>query len=225
VYRDEHEDEVTMPASSPPDAEVDHGIHRQPDADGTREDAADDKDRSRLRGAIEWLVVIAGAVAVALLVKTFLLQAFYIPSGSMLPTLEVGDRVLVNKLSYQWSDVGRGDLIVFERPDSEHADDIKDLIKRVIALPGEELVIKDGRVYIDGQALSEPYLPAGTTTSPQTLRCSETDPCVIPQSSVWVMGDNRNGSRDSRSFGAIPDDDIVGKAFIRVWPLNRFGLL
>jgi signal peptidase I len=180
---------------------------------------------SRLRGAIEWIVVIGGAVLVALLIKTFLLQAFFIPSGSMIPTLGIGDRVLVNKLSYTMGDVDRGDIIVFERPDSEHTDDIKDLIKRVVGLPGEQIVIKQGRVHVNGEALPETYLPAGMTTSPGPLGCSETDPCVIPQNAVWVMGDNRNESKDSRFFGAIGEGQIIGKAFLRVWPLNRLGFL
>jgi signal peptidase I len=214
VYRDEREDDMTVPA----------GPAASPGYEGAQHEVADTHN-SRFRGAVEWLIVIVGAVVVALLIKTFLLQAFFIPSGSMLPTLEVGDRVLVNKLSYRFGDVGRGDLIVFERPDSAVSDDIKDLIKRVVALPGESLVIRDGRVFIDGALLNEPYLPDGTTTSPGTMGCSETDPCVIPENSVWVMGDNRGGSKDSRYFGAVPDDEIVGRAFVRVWPLNRIGLL
>lgn len=180
---------------------------------------------SRLRGAVEWVLVIAGAVIVALLIKTFLLQAFFIPSGSMEPTLHIDDRVLVNKLSYKLHDVNRGDIIVFERPEHEHADDINDLIKRVVGLPGEQVVIKEGRVWINGAPLNEPYLPEGTVTVEGPLGCTERAPCLVPEGSVWVMGDNRGASRDSRWFGPIPEDDIVGRAFFRVWPIDRIGFL
>ena len=179
---------------------------------------------SRTRGAIEWVVVIVGAVLLALVIKTFVMQAFFIPSPSMAPTLEVHDRVLVNKLSYRLGDVNRGDIVVFERPASE-GDGIKDLIKRVIALPGESLVIDNGKVFIDGRELSEPYLAPDVVTRnrPEPTRCAPANPCVVPEGQVWVMGDNRDNSRDSRFFGAIPEDTIVGRAFVRVWPFGRLG--
>jgi signal peptidase I len=179
---------------------------------------------SRTRGIVEWVVVIVGAVIVALVIKTFLIQAFYIPSRSMEPALEIDDRVLVNKLSYQLHDVNRGDIVVFERPESEQGSDIKDLIKRVIALPGEQVVIKDDAVFVDGQRLVEPYLVPGTTIAngpTEPWRCTDEQPCVVPDDSVWVMGDNRTDSRDSRYFGPIPEDTIVGRAFVRIWPLDR----
>ncbi len=179
---------------------------------------------SRTRSIVEWIVVIAGAVIVALIIKAFLIQAFYIPSRSMEPTLEINDRVLVNKLSYKLHDVNRGDIVVFERPASERESEIKDLIKRVIALPGEQVVIKDNAVYIDGQRLVEPYLQPGipiTNGPSEPWRCTEEQPCTVPEDSVWVMGDNRTDSRDSRYFGPIPEDTVVGRAFVRIWPLDR----
>lgn len=176
---------------------------------------------------VEWVAVIVGAVLLALVVKTFLLQAFYIPSLSMAPTLEKGDRVLVNKLSYKVHDVNRGDVVVFTRPPGESETDIQDLIKRVVGLPGDKLVIKDGGVYVDGQRLKESYLPPGTVTSTETtpIKCTDADPCVIPQGKVWVMGDNRGDSRDSRFFGPIAESSIVGRAFVIVWPFGHMGLL
>lgn len=183
---------------------------------------------STLRKTVEWVLVVAGAIAVALVIKTFVLQAFFIPSESMEPTLLVGDRVLVNKLSYHLHDVNRGDVVVFERPDGE-TEAIKDLIKRVIGLPGDTVVFKDGQVYVNGQQLSEPYLPTGTITIPgpgsatYPHKCTVDDPCKIPDGSVWVMGDNRANSKDSRYFGPIPEDRIVGRAFVIVWPFSRFG--
>ncbi|MFP5317549.1 MAG: signal peptidase I [Acidimicrobiia bacterium] len=169
---------------------------------------------SGLRNAVEWVVIIAGALLVAFVVKTFLVQAFYIPSGSMMPTLEEQDRVLVNKLSYDLHDVERGDLIVFEGPDQAPGQ-VKDLIKRVIALPGETVEAREGFIYIDGKLLEEPYLGAGITTGPL-------EPHTIPAGHYWVMGDNRGNSRDSRFFGPIEEGSIIGKAFVRVWPINHF---
>jgi signal peptidase I len=185
----------------------------------------DDKRSSRTRSIIEWVVVIAGALVVALLIKAFLIQAFYIPSESMVPTLEVGDRVLVNKLSYKLHDVNRGDLVVFERPEGETNQDVKDLIKRVVGLPGEEIVIEDNVVFVDGEELPEDYLPVGTVTEQGSRTCERASPCVVPDDSVWVMGDNRQHSFDSRYFGPIKENTIVGRAFLRIWPLSSFGFM
>jgi signal peptidase I len=175
------------------------------------------KRRSGTKQAIEWVLLIGAALAIALLIKTFLFQAFYIPSESMYPTLKTDDRVLVNKLSYKLHDIHRGDIVVFEKPKSE-ASDIKDLVKRVIALPGETVEGRDGKIYIDGRELREPYLPEGTVTT-------QFEQQVIPPNAVWVMGDNRSHSRDSRYFGAIPESTVIGRVFVRIWPLNRLGFL
>lgn len=178
-------------------------------------------------GIAEWVLVIVGAIALALIVKFFLLQAFYIPSLSMYPTLHEGDRVLVNKLSYRLHDVNRGDVIVFERPASETSSNIPDLIKRVVGLPGESVTIDGGSVFIDGEKLDESYLPDGTVTSSANApnKCTPQAPCVVPAGQVWVMGDNRGDSKDSRYFGPIDESTIVGRAFVTVWPLGRFQLL
>jgi len=205
--------------------------------------------RSRARDLIEWIIVVAGAIAVALLVKTFVLQAFYIPTASMEPTLVgeqrsdgtqgTGDRILVDKVSYRFRDVSRGDVVVFENPDAAQFDTLgaapvsasppQDLVKRVIGLPGDVIVFVDGQVTVDGQPLDEPYLPAGSQTTPAgggadwPHQCIAEDPCTIPADSVWVMGDNRNNSRDSRYMGPIAEDTIVGRAFVTVWPFDRIG--
>jgi signal peptidase I len=191
--------------------------------------SSEKKAPSSTRSIIEWLVVIAGAIAVALVIKTFVMQAFFIPSESMKPTLEINDRVLVNKLSYHLHDIARGDVVVFEKPDGDTNDQIKDLIKRVVALPGETVVFDQNKVYINGKLLNEPYLPAGTITQPgpglstYPYKCTVDDPCKIPPGTVWVMGDNRTNSKDSRYLGPIPQDKIVGRAFVTVWPFSRFG--
>ena len=190
-----------------------------PTAEGPEPADAPGRQMSRsTRSAIEWVAVIVGALVVALVVKTFLIQAFYIPSESMVPTLKIGDRVLVNKLSYEFGDVERGDVIVFDRPGGAGPDGISELIKRVVALPGETVEARDNQVYIDGDPIEEGYLPQGTVTA-------SFGPELVPEDSVWVMGDNRSASDDSRRFKSIPEDDIVGRAFVIIWPLSEIGTL
>ena len=177
--------------------------------------------RSSLRNTVEWVAVIVVAVLVALLIKTFVVQAFRIPSASMVPTLEQGDRVLVNKISYDAHGLNRGDVVVFTRPESLAAgpDDPKDLIKRVIGLPGEEISTRDGRVYVDGRLLDEPYLAEGTMTY------GIEEPLEVPEDKILVLGDNRGDSTDGRVFGPIDPETIVGRAFMIMWPLGRVGPL
>lgn len=169
-----------------------------------------------LRSSLEWGAVIVGALAIALLIQAFLFQAFLIPSGSMQPTLDIGDRVLVNKLSYRTSDPNRGDVVVFKRPPNQPDSDIKDLIKRVVGLPGDRLEAIDGIVNVNGVPLDESYLPAGTETTNLPLT-------TVPAGHVFMMGDNRAESFDSRFFGAIDIDLVEGRAVLRIWPLGDFG--
>lgn len=196
-----------------------------PETDPERDDDAEQHDR--VRSAVEWVAVIVGALVVALVVKTFLFQAFYIPSASMEPTLEKGDRVLVNKLSYDLHDVNRGDVVVFELPPDQVGEDgIKDLIKRVIGLPGDVIESREGVVYVNDRRLEEPYLAEGTLTGDAT---QGNNPPIqrqtVPEGTVFVMGDNRSNSHDSRfaDRGPIPIDTIVGRAFVLVWPIQEFG--
>jgi signal peptidase I len=176
--------------------------------------------RSVARVVVEWVVILAAALVLAFLVKAFVVQAFKIPSGSMEPTLLPHDRVLVNKLSYDLHGVHRGDIVVFKAPPSEVASDpsVKDLIKRVIGLPGDRIQAIDGHVYINGKLLKESYLPLGTVTNGLPLT-------VVPKGEYYMLGDNRTDSRDSRFIGPIPGHLIVGRAFVRVWPLSRIGLI
>lgn len=177
------------------------------------------KKPSGLRRTVEWGVLIAAALLVALGVRATLVQTFYIPSESMEPTLEVGDRILVNKLSYRLHDVHRGDVVVFERPPSAPQTDesIHDLIKRVIAVSGDTIEARDdGRVYLNGKALDEPYLPEGTRTDDLRLQ-------TVPDGHLFVMGDNRDRSFDSRKFAAIDEDLVVGRAFVIIFPPGDAG--
>ncbi len=176
----------------------------------------------------ETLIVVVVALAAALLLRTFVVQTFYIPSGSMEPTLQIGDRILVNKLSYHLHGVDRGNIVVFRRPADENCGGppVADLVKRVIGLPGETISLSGGRVLIDGKPLAETWLPTsvqGTTfPGPAGTAYSLTKPYVIPSNHYFVMGDNRADSCDSRYWGPIAKSLIVGKVDVRVWPITGF---
>lgn len=172
--------------------------------------------RRSTRRTVEWVLLVVLALTAALLLRTFVVQSFYIPSTSMTPTLQVGDRVLVNKLAYRFGDPARGDIIVFKAPPGEGTVEIKDLIKRVIGLPGETIEGKGGQISINDRVLREPWLPPGVEARAFARE-------VIPHDQYWVMGDNRFDSRDSTFFKSIPRSSIIGKAFIRIWPLGEFG--
>lgn len=181
-------------------------------------------------------ILVVVALTVAVIIKTFLVQAFYIPSASMRDTLMEGDRVMVNKLAYRFGDLSPGDVVVFDSPLAPHDDgetffgavlrnvgealglSTPDtaLIKRVIAIGGQTIEIRDSRVIVDGIAIDEPYLREGITMA-------DFGPVVVPEGQIFVMGDNRNQSEDSRRFGTVPEDDVVGRAFVKVWPPSRWG--
>jgi signal peptidase I len=186
-------------------------------------------------------ILAAVAVVVAVIIKTFIAQAFYIPSRSMVPQLQVNDRVIVSKLAYRLHPPRRGDVVVFEAPASEQVPQqgsrnpvvravrtvgeaigilqVKtEFIKRVIALPGETVEGRDGHVYVNGQYLYEPYLPPGVTTS-------TFGPVQVPSGQLWVMGDNRGDSRDSRFIGPIKTSKVVGRTIWRVWPPGHLSFL
>jgi len=209
------------------------------DLDPTEEEIAAARDarrrrrrppKSPTRNLVEWVAVVGGALVLALLIRTFVFQTFWIPSGSMSPTLVENDRVLVNKLSYRWGDPSRGDVIVFERPPGESGE-IKDLIKRVIGLPGEHVSIHDDAVWIDGRRLNEPYTHDQPTLA--NVECSggrtagiDTEAGFqVPNGHVFVLGDNRTGSHDGRCFGPIDEDLIVGRAIAIIWPPSKMGRL
>ena len=170
------------------------------------------------RAAAEWGILIVAALVIAVVIRAFVFQAFYIPSESMVPTLKVGDRVLVNKLSYKLHDPRRGDIVVFKAPQAAATAEIKDLVKRLVGLPGETIEGRDGRIFINGRPLSEPYLPDGTKS--RTF-----GPEKVPPNSYFMLGDNRQFSKDSTFFGPIERDDLIGRVFMRIWPLNHLGFL
>jgi signal peptidase I len=204
--------EVATPPVEPP-VEV-----PPPGEDGAAGPTRKKAKSSRRKQGYEWLILVAASLAVALVVRGFLIQAFYIPSESMVPTLIKNDRVLVNKLSYKLHDVHRGDIVVFKAPPGAATAQVKDLIKRVVGLPGETIEGRNGSIFINNKPLDEPYL------SPD-VRSRDFPPEKIPPDKIYVLGDNRQDSRDSTFFHAIDESAIVGRAFVKIWPLNDLGLL
>jgi len=172
------------------------------------------------RTIVEWGAVLLVAVLAAFLLRTFVIQPYFIPSGSMEPTLKIKDKVLVDKLSYHLHNVHRGDVIVFKKPPNYDDPGVKDLIKRVIGLPGESISARGGQVYINGRLLAQPWLPK------QNAFTANFGPVVIPHGDYFVMGDNRGDSDDSRfGLGPISGNLIVGRAFLIVWPIGHIGTL
>jgi len=201
----------------------------------------DERQPGLLAVVRETVVLVALAVLLAVVFKTFLVAAFYIPSGSMESTLNISDRVLVEKVSYRFGDIQHGDVIVFvhDEPGAQPAGPSnpvtgffsslgqavgvvppsdRDFIKRVIGLPGDTITCKGGDVYRNDQKVTESYLDTGITTE----GCQRTK---VGPGELYVMGDNRTNSQDSRAFGVIQRSDVVGRAFVRIWPLNHTGWL
>jgi signal peptidase I len=193
-------------------------------------------------GAIFELVVIVGfAIGLALVIQAFVVKPYQIPTGSMIPTLEVGQRVLVQRVSYHFTDPQIGDIVVFHPPKGaetetcgldplpsgepcpEPVDQPSDtnFIKRVVATPGDTLSIKDGHAIVNGEPIPDDFIkPCGTGAD-----CTLPKQITIPPDHYFMMGDNRGASDDSRFWGPIPKDWIIGKAFATYWPLDRIGLL
>jgi signal peptidase I len=200
----------------------------------------------RSRGAAKELAVLtATALVIAILLKTFVVQAFYIPSVSMEPTLRPGDRILINRVAYRFGDIERGDIVVFSQPHPVSGEgrgivggflhwlwqgigvvrpDDDDFIKRVIGLPGDVVEMHGGIVSVNGRPLDEPYV------NQEDPSVAEFPPTAVPDGMLFVMGDNRNHSGDSRfpppaGLGFVPIDKVIGQAFVVIWPPSRVGWL
>jgi signal peptidase I len=170
------------------------------------------------------LQVVAIALVLAFLLRTFIIEPRFIPSGSMEPTLQVGDRIVVEKISYRWNPPQRGQIIVFYPPFGDPDGEPKAYIKRIIGLPGDRLNIHDGKLFLNGKVRTEPYIAeamAYVLPNP-TLGIQE---LTVPPNQLWVMGDNRNNSNDSHVWGFLPQSNIVGRAIFRFFPFNQFGFL
>ncbi len=184
----------------------------------------DEAKGSTAKNLLEWALVIACAVGVALLVRAFVVEPFTIPSESMLETIQVGDRVLGEKLSYLTRDPERGDIVTFVDPEDPQTT----LIKRVIATPGQTVDLQNGLVVVDGEALEEPYtvgqsMPLSSNSA--TLDEPITYPYTLGEDEYWVMGDNRENSLDSRYFGPIAREDVSSRAWLKFWPFDEIGVL
>jgi len=176
--------------------------------------------RPRRKVVIEWGVIVVVAVVASFLVRSYAVQTFFIPSGSMEPTLHVGDRILVDKLSVRFGTINVGDVIVFRAPPSEHCHDgnFPDLVKRVIGLPGDVMTSNGNIVYLNGRKLKEPWTYFHFLNPPIKR-------FTVPANNYYVMGDNRANSCDSRYWGTVPRSDIIGKTFFRIWPFSRIGFI
>jgi len=174
--------------------------------------------KSSTRAFIEWAVVIVVAVLASLLLRTFVFQTFYIPSASMNPTLWDGNRIVVDKLSVTFGTINRGDIVVFKAPPTvltQCGDPVVDVVKRVIGLPGDHLTSKGNTIYVNGKVLHQNwshYTPIGSTPIGNV---------TVPVGQYFMMGDNHAGSCDSRSWGTVPRSNIIGKVFMKIWPLSE----
>jgi signal peptidase I len=261
----EPEQETTPTEATPPSQEED--VPAAKEHAEKRNAAAEEEEKARgeaksgrgwLHRATEVPILVLLAFGIAVVIKTFLVQAFYIPSGSMVPTLQVGDRVLVEKVSELWNSPGRGDVVVFERDvfgaprdDGSLLQDARrffrellglptgrteDFIKRIVAVGGDKVRYAGSprRLHVNGGRVDEPYINGGRDPGSPTLTgrdCKRLEMqaagngCRVPAGSVFVMGDNRGNSEDSRIIGPIEEDKIVGHAFLIIWPPGDFGTI
>ncbi len=164
--------------------------------------------------------VLVAVLLVFLILRPFVVQAFYIPSGSMMPTLQINDRILVNKFIYFFREPQRGDIVVFVSPPNADSQQ-KDFIKRVVGLPGDRLAVHDGKLWLNGVPQDEPYI-----ADPMLYRFPEhNEEFVVPKGQLFVIGDNRNLSNDSHKWGTLPRHNVLGKAFCIFYPPSRVRLL
>jgi len=181
-------------------------------------DLDDDQDEERPMSFVRWLAELVVMVGLAFLLATgiraFVVQPYVVPSGSMIPTIEIQDRVIANKFIYRFTEPEAGDIVVLDDPTGT----VPTLIKRVVATGGQTVDLQDGVVLVNGVALDEPYTH-GLPSDPMVQEM----PYAVPEGSVWLMGDNRTNSADSRVFGAVPLSEVKGKAIFRFWPLDRLG--
>ncbi|TDA65638.1 MAG: signal peptidase I [Clostridia bacterium] len=178
------------------------------------EDTRQAEEAQKSSGWLDLLEAVIIALALAMVIRLFLFEPFVIPSGSMEPTLQPGDRIIVSKLSYRFSEPQREDVIVFRYPPNPRLV----YIKRLVAMGGDTVRIEDNRLYVNGQPVPEQYLP-------DNVYMHDFGPVTIPPGSFFVLGDNRNNSEDSRVWGLLPEGNVLGKAVLLFWPPGRFRLI
>ena len=225
-----------MPEKPYDDDQFDTTISRR-----SRRERRQDASKKGGGGVLEFLIILlVSFVLVFGFVRPFVVEAFWIPSASMVPTLKYGDRVLVNKFIYRFTEPERGDVVVFKsveggrlppeenpigrligffRNDGPDRAPRQDLIKRVVGVPGDEISVRGGRLFVNGEPQREPYV------NKKYPDRSFYAPTTVPEGHVFAMGDNRANSQDSRIFGPVPKENIEGEAFLRFWPPGRIGLL
>jgi signal peptidase I len=178
-----------------------------------------DSGASALRQIVEFLLTLLVAYLIAQGVRAWVVSPYVVPTGSMLPTIQLNDMVLANKFVYRFQSPKRGDIVVLDDPTGQHGT----LIKRTIATAGQTVDLRNGKVIIDGKALPDPYAhgqPSDPLPGSQVVF-----PFKVPAGDIWVMGDNRTNSADSRWFGPVPLSSVHGRAFFTYWPVSRFGPL
>jgi signal peptidase I len=198
---------ATDPTSPAPTDEHDRSVHHG--------------RRPRRRVIVEWSIVVAVAVAASLLMRSLVFQTYFIPSGSMEPTLQIGDRIIVDKLSVDFGTINRGDIVVFLAPSAvshDCNDAVTDLVKRVIGLPGDHVTSKGNVILVNGRPLKESW----THVEPLGVAIGHV---TVPANHYFMIGDNHPFSCDSRTWGTVARSAIIGKAFVRIWPLARVGFL
>jgi signal peptidase I len=193
-------------------------LKRREDSGKSRRERRLQREKKKRRAGVTELVLTAVVAFVLVFgfVRPYVVEAYRIPTESMVPTLEVGDRVLANKFIYRFTQPERRDIVVF---DSVEEDDDQTLIKRVVGLAGDEIQVQDGVLYVNGEAQEEPYLnDPGRPQAPY-------GPTVVPEGHIFVMGDNRGNSADSRVFGPLPLENLKGEAFMRFWPVSKISTI
>ncbi len=167
------------------------------------------------KSMVEWIVIIIVAIGLSILIRNFIIDTRIVPTGSMLPTIQEQDRLIVDRLFYKFQPLERGDVVVFKAPEKANTDE--DLVKRIIGLPGEKVEIKNGKVYINDNVLNEPYV--------ENKPDYEFGPVTVAENCYLVLGDNRPLSYAGHKWGFLPAENIIGKVLIRYWPLDSIGPL
>ena len=215
---------------------------------GEKEKGGRRRRKGRANALVELVVIVIVALGLALAIQQWLVKPYRIPSESMVPTLAVGQRVLVDRLTNNWSSPARGDIVVFHPPDGADDNNLasqcgvahpadtacprstpkrsnSNFIKRVVAVGGDRIAIVDNHVVLNGRELKEPFINKDSSCASDETICNLRTPITVPKGDFFMMGDNRGQSSDSRVWGPVPKSWIIGEAFFTYWPPDRIGTL